>query len=160
MLPTLDSHSSAEVVKGSSAPAYRHSLTLQTELWWHNHHTSEHVHTQQTAHITCMYVCLCVCGAPVLPWQPAAVSLFVCPWSRERPHTNAGAEIGTEGGRWMTLYRAFHLTPRVTDTHCSPTCFHLPSSKCGPIVLILLQGGKREMCLICEQCVLRKWLNC
>lgn len=50
----------------------------------------------------------------------------------------------------MASSRAFHLTSRVNDTHGSPTCFHLPSGKCGLIVPI---------CLIRELRVLRKWLH-
>lgn len=144
-LPTLDSHSSAEIVKGSSAPAYKHSRCKQN----YGDVFAAHVWANYIHHL---YVCvsLCVCVAHVLPWQPAAVSLFVCPWSRERTHTNAGAEIGTEGGGRMTSSWAFHLTSRVNDTHGSPTCFHLSSCRRRLIVLI---------CLICELRALRKWLN-
>lgn len=63
MQPTLDSHSPAEVVKGSSAPAYTNSRCKQNDSDVYSPYMSEHVHAQQNTHITCMYACV----APVLP---------------------------------------------------------------------------------------------
>lgn len=115
-LPTLDFHSSAEVVKGPSAPAYKHRLTLQTQHQWRIHHTCLSLCTHNKLHTSpacvplCVYIYICVCVAPVLPWQPAAVSLFVCPWSQEWTHTNAGAEIGTEGENDISQGFLSHLS--------------------------------------------------
>lgn len=51
MLPTFDSHSSAEVVKGSSAPAYKHSRCTQ------NYDDVFHIH-----HLyVCVSLSVCVC---------------------------------------------------------------------------------------------------
>lgn len=143
MLPCLDAHSSAEVVKGSSAPALWRSSSRCRMMTYLPHVSAIHTHTQ-TLH-------LCVWVAPVLPWQPAAVSLFVCPWSREQTHASQRRSRNQNRGRTendISPGLSFHLW--VNNTHGSPTCSHLSSSKCRPIVLICLQGGKRETCLICE----------
>lgn len=112
MPPCLDAHSSAEVVKGSSAPAHWRSSSRCRMMTYLPHVSASHTHTQ-TLH-------LCVWVAPVLPWQPAAVSLFVCPWSQEQTHANAGAEIRTEGGRRTTSVRAFLFTSELTTPTALP----------------------------------------
>ena len=161
MPPTLDSNTSAEVVKGPPALASKHSLTLQTEPRWRIHHTFLSVCARCKLHTSPVSVCCpYICAVPVFPWQPAAVSLFVCPWCWERTHTNAGAGIRTEGGWTPRSTRAIHLISRANDAHGSPTCSHLSSNKCRLMVLVCLRGEKRETCLICELSVLREWLNC
>lgn len=108
-------------------------------------HTSECVYTQIATHAS--PVCMsgsCValttrCRFPFcLPLKPRADSRQ----RRSRNQNRGRMENNISPGF------SFHLW--VNNTHGSPTCSHLSSSKCRPIVLICLQGGKRETCLICE----------
>lgn len=67
VLPTLDSHSSAEVVKGFSALACKHSLTLQTELRWRTVFVADVwacVHTHGKPHTSPVCAGPCVRVAP------------------------------------------------------------------------------------------------
>lgn len=136
MLPCLDAHSSAEVVKGSSAPAHWRSSSRCRMMTYLPHVSAIHTHTQ-TLH-------LCVWVAPVLPWQPAAVSLFVCPWSREQTHANAGAEIRTEGGRRTTSVRAFLFTSELTTPTALPPALTCQTANVGRSCWYVYREGREK----------------
>lgn len=113
-------------------------LTLQTEDddVFTTHVSASHTHTQ-TLH-------LCVWVAPVLPWQPAAVSLFVCPWSREQTHANAGAEIRTEGGRRTTSVRAFLFTSELTTPTALPPALTCQAANVGRSCWYVYREGREK----------------
>lgn len=146
MLPSLDAHSSAEVVKGSSAPAHWRSSSRCKQKngdVFTTHVSASHTHTHANTSPVCMSSsCVAVttcCRFPFcLPLEPRADSRQ----RRSRNQNRGRMENDISPGL------SFHLW--VNNTHGSPTCSHLSSSKCRPIVLICLQGGKRETCLICE----------
>lgn len=129
----LASPSSAEVVKGSSAPAFQHLLrTTVTYSPDMSERVCVCVHTATYTHhlYVCMSTSVCsslCCLDNLLPF------LFLFALGAESGLTPT-QEQKSEGGRSMTSYRASQY-----DTHGSPTCSHPSSSRCRLIVLIRLQ---------------------
>ncbi len=164
MLPTLDSHSSAGVVKGSSAPAYKHSLTLQAELRWRIRRTWLSVCTHSQLHTSpvcmCECVCVCVCGSRValttccrfsfrLPLEPRADS-----HQRRSRNRNRGR---TENDIVTGLF----ISPLEWTTPTAlPPAFTCRAANVGWSCWYVYREGREERVLICELHVLRrKWLN-
>lgn len=129
-VPALVAHSSAEVVKGSLAPAYKCSLTLQTEAGWRIRRTCLS-YTQTANYMLYLYLWACVCvwvherlggggeGGLLrcLDNQFPFFRLPLEPWA-ELTHTNAGAEIRIEGGAEKDTGLSSERRPRLS---------HLPS---------------------------------
>lgn len=99
----------------------------------------------------CVYVCECGSCVALTTFCRFPFCLPLDPWVDS--NTNAGAGIGTEGGRRTTSAWAFHLTSRVNNTHGSPTCSHLLSSSVGWSCWYVYRGregglGKKHVSLL------------
>lgn len=138
--PSLDAHSSAEVVKGSSAPAYKRSLTLQnTSMLTSLAHMSE-----RTTHFTC--VCVCVCSSCVaLTTLPPFPFLFALgAKSGLTPTQEQESEQREDGERHRP--RLF-ISPRQWTTPTAlPPALTCQAAKRGLIVLICGEGRKKHIC--------------